>query len=100
VPPKSTARCSRAGEPLGTHGLAGFPATHADHRGARWFGAKILVEGDDTVDLGLGQVQLLGHEIDGPGIDVAEDVLQLVKDRHQGTTFGAMPLEDGNGPLL
>ena len=58
------------GEPLGTHGLAGFPAAHVDHRCARWFGAKILVEGDDTVDLGLGQVQLLGYEIDGPRIDV------------------------------
>ena len=50
-----------------------------------------MIEGDDAVDLGAGDVQLLGDHRLGGFVDIAELLLQRVQDRQQ-RAFNALML--------
>jgi hypothetical protein len=77
-------------EGVGTHGLTGLgPADSHSGPPARLL-PEVLVERDDTVDVGPGQVQLLGDDGDRLRIDVPILRLDRVQDRQQSPALTAM----------
>ena len=73
------------GKGVATGGLAGFGTAELKHMPSGRGAPKVVIEGNDAVDLGAGNVQLLGDHRLGGLVDVAKFLLQGVKNRQQGT---------------
>jgi hypothetical protein len=52
------------------------------------------------VHLGAGQVELLGDEPDGPGVDVPELLLERVEDRQERPTTAGVLRDDPGRELV
>src|SRR5439155_6791178 len=81
------------------HRLARFRATQVDRVPARRRVAQVVVEADDAVDLGAGQIQAAGNHRDSRGRYVPEFIMHGVQDGQQRT--GHLPeTRDDLGDLL
>ena len=65
--------------------LAGFGAAQLEDVPAGRRAAEIVIEADDAVDLGAGDIESLGDQRLGGFVDIAEFLLQSVQDRQQRT---------------
>ena len=65
--------------------LAGLGAAQFEHMPAGRRAAEIVIEGDDAVHLGAGDVQGLGNQRFRGFVDIAELLLQGVQHRQQRT---------------
>ncbi len=77
-------RASRTrGERIPAGRLARFRPAQLEHVPSRRGAAEVVVEGDDAVDFGPRAVQRSSDQRLGRLVDVAEFILQGVKDRQQ-----------------
>ena len=85
------------GQSIAACRLAGFGTAELEHVRPGRRAAEVMVKGDDAVDLGAGNVQLLGDHRLGGLVDVAELLLQSVEDRQQRTLKAQMLSNDLRG---
>ena len=71
------------GERIAAGRLAGFGAAQLEHMAAGRLAAEVMIEGDDPMHLGAGDIQGLGNQRFGRFVDVAELLLQGVQNRQQ-----------------
>src|SRR5205085_8417151 len=74
--------------------LAGFGPAELDERPLRRRALEVVIESDDAVHLGAGEVQRLGDERHGRGRDVAKRGLDVVEDRQQRALALLVPAQD------
>src|SRR3954454_17410665 len=79
-------------ESLTAEGLTGLGATDPDRAPPGRLLAEVLVERDDSVDVGRRDVQLLSHHRYRGARDVAESVLHIVQDLDQRPVVASMVL--------
>ena len=70
---------------VGAAGLAGLSAAHLHDGTDRCCGAKVLVEADDSMHFGDGEIEDISQQGDARVIDVAEVMLDGVQRRHHPT---------------
>ena len=85
------------GQRIAAGRLAGLGAAELEHVPAGRRAPEVMVEGDDAVHLGAGDVQRLGDHRLGGFVDIAELLLQSVQDRQQRTLKAQMLSNDLRG---
>ena len=77
------------GQCIATHRLAGFGATELQHVSTGRMITIIMIEGDDTVDLGAGKIELVSNDRQSLLRHVTELVLNLMQNREQWSFKGS-----------
>ena len=84
-------------ETLAAHRLAGFGAADLQDVGALRLGLEVVVEVHDADNLGARKLELVRHQRDAGVIDVAELVLQRLKDDDCRPVEVLQALDDPDG---
>ena len=79
---------------LAAHRLARFGAAKLQDRPIDRRAAKIVVEGDDAMNLGPRQIERLRNEADGGVVDIAKVSLQGVQNRQHRAVERPMVFND------
>ena len=85
------------GDRVAAHRLAGLGPAELQHMPAGGMVAVVVIEGDDAMHLGPGDVQRLGDDRQGFGRHIAELVLNAVQDRQQRAFEALQLLDDRRG---
>ena len=84
---------------LAAHALAGFGTAKLQTVRRARFTAKIVIERDNAMYLGAGQIKRIGDERHGGGADTTELFLQAVQDRKHGAFKPGMSGDNLPGAL-
>ncbi len=85
------------GQRLASHALAGFAAAKLQDMAAGGLAAEIMVECNNAVHFGAAEVQRFGDERRGGLVDMAELMLQGMKNRQHGPFETGMLADDRLG---
>ena len=70
-----------AGQCLTADRLAGFGLAETNHVPPAWLSAEIVIEADDPMHVGAGQVERMRNRCNGLAGNVAQTILNGVQDR-------------------